>query len=66
MREFIKVSVEPSIILQQVEVSKKTGARLTDNEQLAFDTFKEATMTKARRRLSVAQENHWLTRVYLK
>ena len=43
MRQFIKVSVEPSIILQQVEVSKKPGARLTDNEQLAFDTFKEAT-----------------------
>ena len=43
MRQFIKVSMEPSIVLQQVEATKKAGTRLTGNERLAFDTFKEAT-----------------------
>jgi len=43
LRQFVKVSVEPSIILQQIEATKKVGTSLTDNERLTFDTFKEAT-----------------------
>jgi len=41
MRQFIKISIEPSIILQQVEVSGKTDTKVNPNEKLALETLKE-------------------------
>ena len=41
MRQFIKISVEPSIILQQVEVSGKADTKVNPNETLALETLKE-------------------------
>jgi RecA-family ATPase len=40
-RQFIKISIEPSIILQQVEVSGKTDTKVNPNETLALETLKE-------------------------
>jgi hypothetical protein len=40
--QFVKVSVEPAIVLQQVEISRRK-TKLPDGEQLAMDTFYEAT-----------------------
>jgi len=40
-RQFIKISIEPSIILQQVEVSGKTDTKVNPNEKLALETLKE-------------------------
>lgn len=40
--QFVKVSVEPAIVLQQVEISRRK-TKLSDGEQLAIDTFHEAT-----------------------
>ena len=42
-KQFTKISVEKSIILQQCQVSKKPSVRLGANVQLAYDAFKEAT-----------------------
>ncbi|MDA9823708.1 hypothetical protein N9C56_14640, partial [Paracoccaceae bacterium] len=41
MRQFIKISIEPSIILQQVEVSGKADTKVNPNEKLALETLKE-------------------------
>lgn len=44
--QFVKVSIEPAVVLQQVEISRyKT--KLSDGEQLAMDTFHEATKGNA-------------------
>ena len=40
-RQFIKISIEPSIILQQVEVSGKADTKVNTNEKLALETLKE-------------------------
>ena len=40
--QFVKVSVEPAVVLQQVEISRRK-TKLSDGEQLAMDTFYEAT-----------------------
>ena len=40
-RQFIKISIEPSIILQQVEVSGKADTKVNPNEKLALETLKE-------------------------
>ncbi|MDB4235123.1 helicase RepA family protein [bacterium] len=40
--QFVKVSVEPAVVLQQVEISRRK-TKLSEGEQLAMDTFYEAT-----------------------
>jgi hypothetical protein len=45
MRQFIKISVEPSIILQQVEVSGKADTKINPNEKLAMKTLKECLVS---------------------
>ena len=41
MRRFIKISVEPSIILQQFEVGEKADTKVNPNENLAMEMLKE-------------------------
>ncbi len=41
MRQFVKVSIEPSMVLQQVEVSRRASTKANPNEKLALETLKE-------------------------